>query len=88
MRATGDDFAFVEDEDAVGVLNRAEAVCDDQHDAALGELFDGELNVVLALGVECRSRFIEHDDRCVFEDGASKERLLDLLAMGWYLQQR
>ena len=52
MGTAGDDAAFVEDEDAVGVLNGAEAVGDGEDGAAFSEGVEGGLDLVLAFRVE------------------------------------
>ena len=80
MSALGDDRAVVEYEDAIRVLDGAEAVRDNDDGAAFGEAFKGGLDLVLALGVECRGRFIEHDDRGVLEKGAGDGDALALSA--------
>ena len=68
--AAGHDAPFIEDEDAVGVLNGAEAVRDGEDGAAFCEGVEGGLDLVLAFGVEGGGGFVEYDDGGVFEEGA------------------
>ena len=50
--ATGNDLSAIENEDSVGVLNRAKAVGDDQYRAPFGELLECRLDLVLAHSVK------------------------------------
>ncbi len=50
--ATGNDLSAIENEDSVGMLNRTEAVGDDQYRAPFGELLERRLDLVLAHGVK------------------------------------
>ena len=53
MGALCDNVSVLKDEDAVCVLNSAEAVRNDQYGAAFSEGLERGLDVVLTLGVEC-----------------------------------
>ncbi len=66
MVTAGDDASFIEDEDAVGVLNGAEAVRDGEDSTAFCEGVEGGLDLVLAFRVESGSGFVEYDDGGVF----------------------
>ena len=46
------DFAFVEDDDFVGLLDRAQAVGDDERGTALHQLFDRFLDELLGFGID------------------------------------
>ena len=64
------DLACVEYQNTIRVLDRAEAVSDDQHGAVFGESLDCGLDRVLTLRIECRSWLIEDDDWRGFEKSA------------------
>ena len=75
-----DDAAVVEDDDAVGVADGAEAVGDDEGGAALLQLLQRLLDEVLALAVERRGGLVEDEDAGVAEDGAGDRDALALAA--------
>ena len=52
VSTTGNDMSAIENEDSVGVLNRTEAVSDDQYRAPFGEFLKCRLDLVLALGIK------------------------------------
>lgn len=78
--ATGNDLPAIENEDSVGVLNRTEAVGDDEYRAPFGELLECRLNLVLALGVKRGGRLVQDNDGCVLEEGTSDGNTLALPA--------
>ena len=63
-------LACVEYQNTIRVLDRTEAVSDDQHGAAFGESLECGLDRVLTLRIECRGRLIEDNDWRVFEESA------------------
>ena len=70
VRALVDDAALVDDEDAVGVADRREAMRDHEGRAALHEPREGVLHGGLALGVESARGLVEEQDRRVLEQGS------------------
>ena len=58
MLADLNDAALIEDNDFVGVANRAQAVSDNQRCAAFKNSFQGLLNQKLGFGVHRRGGFI------------------------------
>ena len=69
VRAILDDLPGMEDDDAVEVGDRGQAVCDDDGRAALHELRDALLNVPLGHRVEAGRRLVQEEDRRVLENG-------------------
>ena len=65
MGALLDEAAAVEDEDAVGVADRREAVCDDERRAARGQRPQGMQQQRLGAGVDRARRLVEDQDRRV-----------------------
>src|SRR5271157_2574098 len=61
--AGGDDATVVHQDDAVGELDRAQAVRDEEGRAALGELFDGLADQGLVLDVHGAGGLVEDQDR-------------------------
>ncbi len=58
VRALFAEAAFVEDEDAVGVLNSAEAMGDDQRGAAAEQAVQGIADLQLGFGIHAGGGFI------------------------------
>src|SRR6266853_3712090 len=65
-----DDLAAVEDENAVGVANRGQAVRDHERRAAGAQPPQGGKHDLFGNGVERRRGFVEDQDRRVLDDGA------------------
>ena len=53
------------------MLDGAETVGNDQHGAATSERLQSFLNVLLGLGVESSSRFVQENDPRIFDNCAS-----------------
>ena len=70
--------AFVENQNAVGVLNRAEPVRDDQRGAALEQTIERFANHDFGLGVHARCRFVENQEAGIVRERA---RETDQLAL-------
>src|SRR5580704_678384 len=70
--------AFVEDENAVGVLHSAQAVRNDQGRSAGEEAFHGIANEKFGLGVHAGSRFIQDQETRVVSQCARKANELAL----------
>src|ERR1700735_1855474 len=80
VRAFLDDAAVIEDRDAVGAADGAQAMGDDERRASTEELDHRLLDQPLALAVETRRGFIEHDDRRILEKDAGDGDTLALAA--------
>ena len=61
------DTSLLENDDAIGALNRRKTVRDDQHRATLHRSHQRLLDQTLGLIVERRGRFIEQQDGSVLE---------------------
>src|SRR6185369_12017189 len=75
-----DDTAGVDDDDAVGALDRREAVRDDEAGAPLHQPVERLLDQALGLGVERRRRLVEDQDRRVLVDRPGDRQALALAA--------
>ena len=75
-----DDAAVVDDDDVVGIADRAQAVGDDDGRAAFHEAVQGSLDDLFAFRIESRRRFIEDEDARVLEDGPGNGDALALAA--------
>ena len=62
MRTLLAQFALVENENAVGVLNGAQPVRDDERGAALEQTVERFANQNLGLGVHARRRFVKNQE--------------------------
>jgi hypothetical protein len=80
VAALVDDASLVEDENAVGVAHRAEAVGNDEAGAAGHEAFQRFLDETLAGAVEATGRLVEDENAGVLEDGAGDGNALALPA--------
>src|SRR5579862_4903786 len=78
MGALFAEAAFVEDEDAVGVLNGAEAMGDDQGGAAAEQAIEGIADLQFGLGVHTGGGFIEDEEAGIVCQGAGE---IDELAL-------
>src|SRR4029077_7434572 len=78
MRALFAQASFVKDEDAVGVLNGAEAVRDNQGGAAGEQAIERFANQQLRLGVHAGGRFVEDEEARIVGQRAGK---IDELAL-------
>jgi len=78
MRALLTETAFVEDEDAVSVLNGAEAMCDDQGGASTEQAVEGIANQQLGFGVDAGGGFVEDEEVRIVREGAGE---IDELAL-------
>src|SRR5229473_4937525 len=72
MRTLLAQAAFVEYEDAVGVLNGAQPVSDYQCGAAREQTIQSFANEQLSLGVHARSGFVENQEARIVRQGAGK----------------
>src|ERR1700683_2104393 len=70
--------AFVEDEDAVGVLDGAEAVCDDERRAAAEQTVQSLANLEFGFGVYAGGSFVEDQEARIVSHGAGE---IDELAL-------
>src|SRR4051812_9953415 len=71
---------MLDDDDQVGMSDRAEAVRDDECRSAFEQLGEGLLDQLLALGVEAAGGFVEDEDLWVGEDRAGDAETLALAA--------
>ena len=78
MRALFAQAAFVEDEDAVGVLDGAEAVRDDERGAAAEQAVERFADLEFGFGVDAGSGFVEDEEARIVREGA---REIDELAL-------
>ena len=78
MGALFAEAAFVEDQDAVGVLNGAEAMSDDQRGAAGEKAIERVADEQLGFGVDAGSGFVEDQEARIVREGASE---IDELAL-------
>ena len=75
-----DDASLVHDHDRIGLLDGRQAVGNDQRGAVGHDVIERILDVALGLGVECRRRFVENEDRRVLEDRSRNRQALPLAA--------
>src|SRR5690606_37352169 len=80
MRAGRGDAASFSKANAVGVLDGADALRDDQAGATPGEFLHGGPELVFAFRIESGSRLVENDDRRVLQEGARDGDALALSA--------
>ena len=80
VRAVADDAALREDEDALCDADRGETVGDDERRAPAGEVFEAILNFIFAFGIERGRRFVENQNRRVFQKGTGNSEALALPA--------
>src|SRR5580704_8002226 len=78
MGALFAEAAFVEDEDAVGVLDGAESMRDDERGAAAEEAAERFANLKFGFGVHARSGFVEDKEARIVREGAGE---IDELAL-------
>src|SRR5215217_8246996 len=64
------DACFVDDNDAVGVLDGGQAVGDDQRGAALGQFHEGLLDGPLRFRVERGGGFVQDEDGWILDEHA------------------
>ena len=70
VAAAFDDFAFFEDDDAVGIADGGEAVRDDNRGAVFAQALYRFLHFCLAVVVERRGGLVQNQDWRVFVEGA------------------
>src|SRR2546425_4646184 len=80
MRALGDERAALQDDDAVGVLHRGEAVRDRQRGAALLQRLERALDHEFARGIQRTRGLVEQQDRAVGEQRPRDRQALALAA--------
>lgn len=80
MRTLFDYFAFVEDDDSVGLEDGVEAVGDGDGGASVHQLAGGFFEQGFGFGVERGGGFIQDEDGGVFEEGAGEGETLGLSA--------
>ena len=68
MRAVLDNLSRVDDIDVIGFKDRREPMCDDKRRTADHKVIECCLHDLLALRIECRSRFVENQDTRIFEN--------------------
>ena len=62
MRTAFDDVAVLHDEDAVGIFNGREAVCDDEAGSSFGECVHGFLYLLFGSRIDAARGFIEDNE--------------------------
>src|SRR6266852_8197215 len=72
MRALLAETAFVEDEDAISMLNGAEAVRDDERGAAAEEAVEGVADLRFGLGVDAGGGFIQDEKARIVRESAGE----------------
>src|SRR5260370_35296726 len=72
MRALLAETALVEDEDAVSMLNGAEAVRDDERGAAAEKAVEGIADLQFGFGVHARGGFVEDEEAGIVGEGAAE----------------
>ena len=75
-----DDCAFVQDQDAIGVADRAQAMCDHERGAAAQQLFEALLDETLTLAVQVAGCFVEDEDPGIGQHGSRDRKALALAA--------
>lgn len=80
MRAVGEHLSETHDVDLMGILDRAEAVRDDEARPVLPQLIDGLLDEFFTLGVHGAGGLVEEKDGRVFEEGPGDGNTLLLSA--------
>jgi len=80
MRALLDDLALVHNQDAVAGQHSRQPMRDHECGAMAHQFFQRSLHQRLALGIECRGRFIEQQQRRVTQDSARNRDALALAA--------
>ena len=78
VRSALDDLAGVDDEDAVGLHDRAQAVRHDECRTAPQQLLQGILHEQFGAGVHGAGSFIQHENAGVGEEGAREADQLPL----------
>ena len=73
-----DDAAVVDDDDVVGIADRAQAMGDDDSRAAFHEAVQRGLDDFFAFRIEGRRRFIEDEDARVLKDSPGNGNALAL----------
>lgn len=74
------DLSLIQDEDAIGALNRGESMSDDKCCPSFHQSLKCFLDQPLRLGVERRGGFIEQQDARVFENRPGDGDALPLAA--------
>ena len=72
---------LIHDHDLIGRQDRGEPVGDGDHRSSGGEGFERLLDLLFRFGIERRGRFVEQEDRRIFQEGARDGQAL-LLATG------
>src|SRR5262249_45641124 len=67
VTAVFDDGSILDDENAIGINDRVQAMCDHDRRSPLAKVLDRALNLPLGFGIERGGCLIEQDDRRVFE---------------------
>ncbi len=80
MRATFNDAARIEDNDLIGVCDRAETMRHDKRGAAAGSRLERRLNLGFGAGVERARSFVEDQDCGVLQNHARDADTLLLAA--------
>ena len=80
MAAAFDDAALVENDDLVGVHQRAQPVGDDDHGALLDDVLEGGADAPFGRGVDGGRRIVEDQHRAVDHDAAGDREALALAA--------
>lgn len=71
-----DNLAFIEDIDAIRVLDGGKPVGDDKGGAVFHETVEGILDLAFGLGIDGGGGFVEQKDGCVFEQGSGDGQAL------------
>src|SRR5215212_8901926 len=80
MSALGDNFAFIQNDNFVGVDHRADALCDDEGRASPHESIECFLDLRLRIEVNTGGRVIQDENARVEEQGAGNSNALLLSA--------
>ena len=80
MRAAFANRAAFEHRNHIGAANRRKAVSDDEHRAPSHQIVQRALHEHLGFGIELGSRFIENQNRRIFQERARNRQPLALAA--------
>ena len=80
VRPHFDDLGIFHHDDAIGIFNRRKTVSDRKARAALHQVIECILDVTFTFAIQGTRGFVQNQNRCVFQNGASNRDALLLTA--------